>query len=117
MSARTMLNQREVLALVDIVRAEYVSSGLTNAGFADQVNANPGHAAKFRVKVTEGNVKGVLETLEIENNMARRAREAREAREAQQRAALQQATPTVIQRIEALERQVADLTKLTDGLR
>ena len=112
MIARAMLNQREVLALVDIVRAEYVSSGLTNAAFADRINANPGHAAKFRLRVTEGNVKGVLETLEIENNTKRQAREAREAREA-----LQQVTPTVIERIEALERQVAELTKLTDGLR
>ena len=106
------LTQRELLALIDIVRADYVSSGLTYDGFAGQVNANPEHSAKFRNKVTGANVKGVLETLGIENNTKRFARQAREAREA-----LQQVAPTVIERIAALERQVAELTKLTDGLR
>lgn len=119
MSSAPKLTLREALALTEMVRASFVESGLTMAAFAATINSNPDQRAKFRHPLSANNIAATLKALGIEPNMKRIWREAREAREraeAERAAAAARPAPDLLARIEALERQVSELMKISGKL-
>lgn len=63
---RFVLTTKEMLALAEIVKAEYANSGLGETAFADRVNSH--HGDKFRKPITARHVRNLRDTLEIPSN-------------------------------------------------
>jgi hypothetical protein len=77
---RNMMNLKEHLALVEMIKAEYVKSGMNNEEFARHVNTIM--PSKFRAPVTAFHVMAGLNALGIESNYRVRARAKKTAKAA-----------------------------------
>lgn len=65
---RNVLLFKEQVALMEILKAEYSSSGLNNPDFAKRVNENPTQRALFRSDITISHVGFLIKELGIPPN-------------------------------------------------
>ena len=63
---RFVLTTKEMLALAEIVKAEYTKSGLGETAFAERVNRE--HEGKFRKPITPHHIRTVRDSLDIPSN-------------------------------------------------
>jgi cell division protein FtsB len=68
---RNVLNTIETVDLAAILRSEYQSSGLDNKAFAEWLNKNEEHRAKFRRPLTQSHVANMLTALGMTSNFSR----------------------------------------------
>jgi len=64
--ARNVLTMREAFVLAEMIKANYVASGLDNGRFADLVNMQEG--PKFKAPITRHHVSNMIAALDIAPN-------------------------------------------------